>query len=165
MRSKTILTLLSICALVLSGGLVLAETAAQAQVWPPPEFLGRWIGEGRLGFKDGKFENVTCRVTYLADPDATLKQTVRCATSGAKIEVLSSISEKDGGLSGTWSETVYNLHGDITGSRTDKGFRVEVKSQDLSANMDLILFNSMQIVEIQFHSSTLLGLTLQLKKG
>lgn len=134
--------------------------------WPPAEFLGRWTGEGRLGFKDGKFENVSCRVTYLIEEAVKLKQTVRCATSGAKIEVLSTITETAGALAGTWNETVYDLRGDISGQRTDQGFHVEVKSDTLAANMDLILINpATQVVEIQFFNSTLLGLTLQLKKG
>lgn len=148
---------------------ILAATPSAAvdatTTWPPAEFLGRWVGDGRLGFKDGKFENVTCRVTYIVEETVKLKQTVRCATAGAKIEVLSTITESAGALSGTWKETVYELNGDITGKRTDQGFRVEVKSDTLAANMDLLLVNDMQIVEIQFFNSTLLGLTLKLKKG
>lgn len=139
-----------------------ARSAAQ---WPPSEFLGRWTGEGRLGFKDGKFESVTCRVTYIAEEAVKLKQTVRCATSGAKIEVLSTITETAGALSGTWTETVYDMKGDISGKRTDQGFRVQVTSDRLAANMDLLLIDDTQLVEIQFHDSTLLGLTLKLKKG
>ena len=139
-----------------------AQTAAQ---WPPQEFLGRWTGDGRLGFKDGKFEAVTCRVTYIAEEAIKFKQSVRCATAGAKIEVLSTIAETAGALSGTWTETVYDMKGEISGRRTDQGFRVEVKSDRLAANMDLLLIDDTQLVEIQFHDSTLLGLTLKLKKG
>lgn len=141
------------------------DGAQTAERWPPQEFLGRWVGEGRLGFKDGKFENVTCRVTYIAEEAVKLKQTVRCATSGAKIEVLSTITESAGELSGTWTETVYDMKGGITGRRTGHGFRVQVNSDRLAANMDLLLIDETQLVEIQFHDSTLLGLTLKLKKG
>ena len=49
---------------------------------------GRWVGEGRLGFKDGKIEAVKCRATYfLADNADELKQNIRCATTAGKIEV------------------------------------------------------------------------------
>lgn len=153
-------------AMLLSSPGHCVDGAQRDDAWPPAEFLGRWTGEGRLGFKDGKFENVTCRVTYITEEVVKLKQTVRCATSGAKIEVLSTITETAGALSGTWNETVYDLRGDISGKRTDQGFRVEVKSDTLAANMDLILLDpAKQVVEIQFFNSTLLGLTLQLKKG
>lgn len=168
LRSLTTATLASAVFLLSSFVFSMPSCSGPAaeMSWPPADFLGRWTGEGRLGFKDGKFENVTCRVTYLTEEAAKLKQTVRCATSGAKIEVLSTITESAGALAGEWTETVYNLHGNIAGKTMDKGLHVEVKSDDLSANMDLILINpATQVVEIQFFSSTLLGLTLQLKKG
>ena len=148
------------------GNAALAETAAAkpAAAWPPAEFLGRWTGEGRLGFAEGKFETVKCRVTYFAGEAATLKQNVRCATAGANIDVKSAISNGGGKLSGAWEETVYNIKGDISGQQTAKGFRVQVKSDALSANMDLILNGNAQLIEIQFFNSTLMGLTMSLIK-
>ena len=150
-------------------------TAVGVAPWPPPNILGRWVGEGKLGFREGKFETVKCRVTYFAAEGASLEQTnlklfslkqyVRCATPGANIDVRSVITDSNGALSGTWEETVYNLKGGIAGERTAKGFRVKVKSDDLSANMDLMLDNDMQVIEIQFHNSTLLGLSIILIKG
>ncbi|HPG89421.1 MAG TPA: hypothetical protein PLD46_07180 [Hyphomicrobium sp.] len=150
---------------VLSATLALSPTHLNAASWPPPEIIGLWTGEGRLAFREGKFENVKCRVTYFADATVGLKQTVRCATAGAKIEVKSEITEIDGALTGKWQETVYNLAGDIAGKQTDRGFRVEVRSEQLSANMDLMLKDSKQVIEIQFLNSTLLGLTIVLSKS
>ena len=101
-----------------------------------------------------------------ADKSGDLKQTVRCATAGAKIEVKSAIKGTgDGALTGTWEETVYNLKGDISGQTTERGFRVEVRSADLSANMDLLLKDKQQMIELQFFNSTLMGLTIMLTKG
>lgn len=142
-----------------------ADAATAPGSWPPPEVLGRWTGEGRLGFREGKFETVKCRVTYFAEGEKGLKQNVRCATAGANIDVKSAISETNGALSGTWEETVYNLKGDITGQTTAKGFRVQVKSDSLSANMDLILNSTTQVIELQFFNSTLMGLSIMLTKG
>ncbi len=147
-----------------------ARSASPPSAWPPPSIIGFWSGEGRLAFREGKFENVKCRVTYFAgEPDTDkvtdLKQTVRCATAGAKIEVKSAIHEVNGALTGTWEETVYNLKGDISGQSTERGFRVEVRSADLSANMDLLLKDKEQIIELQFFNSTLMGLTIMLIKG
>lgn len=142
-----------------------AIAAPSAAPWPPANIVGLWTGEGRLAFREGKFETVKCRVTYFADGAAGLKQTVRCATAGAKIEVKSEITEIDGALTGKWEETVYNLKGDIAGKQTDRGFRVEVRSEELSANMDLLLKDNMQVIEIQFLNSTLMGLTIVLTKG
>ena len=173
MRFFQVLALAAISAIAISAPAVAepAPTASPSAAWPPPGIIGYWSGEGRLAFREGKFENVKCRVTYFADDASAdksgdFKQSVRCATAGAKIEVKSAIKGTgDGALTGTWEETVYNLKGDISGQTTERGFRVEVRSADLSANMDLLLKDKQQMIELQFFNSTLMGLTIMLTKG
>lgn len=127
---------------------------------------GRWTGEGRLGFKDGKAETVTCRATYFAAIDAPgLKQTIRCASPSGKIELKSRLEDKDGVLTGEWSEEIYNLRGELNGKVTERGLIVAVKGADLDANMDVIVKDNRQIVEIQFHNTSLIGLTLVLTRS
>jgi hypothetical protein len=133
---------------------------------PFKELPGRWVGDGRIGLKDGKTESVKCRATYFVNPAGDeLKQNIRCASASGKIEVKSNVLAKDGKLSGTWNELVYNLGGDMTGEVTQRGFRIIVRAGDLTANMDVIVMNDRQVVEIQFFNSALRGLTLILKKG
>jgi hypothetical protein len=141
--------------------------AAVQKSAPFKELPGRWVGEGRIGLKEGKTEKVTCRATYFVNPAGNeLKQNIRCASASGKIEVKSLVNaSKDGKLSGTWNELVYNLGGEMTGEVTERGLRIVVRAGDLTANMDVIVMNDRQIVEIQFFSSTLRGLTLILKKG
>ena len=141
--------------------------SAQSQVVSPFANLeGRWTGEGRLGVKDNPPENVKCRATYLQGANADeLKQTIRCATAGGAIEVISTVQHSAGALKGHWQETMHNIEGDLEGQVTPKGFRIQVKGSELAANMDIIAKDDSQIVEIQFFNSALIGLTLLLKKG
>ncbi len=141
--------------------------AAVQKSAPFKELPGRWVGEGRIGLKEGKTEKVTCRATYFVNPAGNeLKQNIRCASASGKIEVKSLVNaSKDGKLSGTWNELVYNLGGEMTGEVTERGLRIVVRAGDLTANMDVIVMNDRQIVEIQFFNSALRGLTLILKKG
>lgn len=133
---------------------------------PFKELPGRWVGEGRIGMTEGKTESVKCRATYFVNGTGDeLKQNIRCASAGGKVEVKSNVLAKDGRLSGTWNELVYNLGGDMTGEVTQRGFRIVVRGGDLTANMDVMVMNDRQIVEIQFFNSSLRGLTLILKKG
>lgn len=133
---------------------------------PFKELPGRWVGEGRIGMTEGKTEAVKCRATYFVNGTGDeLKQNIRCASAGGKVEVKSNVLAKEGRLSGTWNELVYNLGGDMTGEVTQRGFRIVVRGGDLTANMDVIVMNDRQIVEIQFFNSSLRGLTLILKKG
>ncbi len=150
-------------------GLSLAPVPAKAAGGAFASFPGRWTGQGRLGFKDGKIENVTCRATYfVAEDTGNLTQNIRCASASGKIEVKSNVAEKDGKLSGSWNELIYNMQGELSGQVTKYGFLVTVKGtgeSTLDATMDLIVKNAKQVVEIHFNSSTLLGLTLMLDKS
>lgn len=144
--------------------------SAEATAAPLPDSLaglpGRWTGAGRLGFKDGKTESVTCRATYFAQTEAPgLKQTIRCASASGKIELKSHLEDKDGVLSGEWSEEIYNLKGELHGKTTERGLMVTVKGDNLDANMDVIVKDNRQIVEIQFHNTSLIGLTLVLTRS
>jgi len=140
--------------------------AAVQKTAPFKELPGRWVGDGRIGLTDGKVETVKCRATYFVNETADeLKQNIRCASASGKIEVKSVVTAKDGKLSGSWNELVYNLGGELSGEVTQRGFRIAVRAGDLTANMDVIVMNDRQIVEIQFFNSALRGLTLVLTQG
>lgn len=129
--------------------------------------LGRWTGAGMIGYNASPPEKIKCRATYLtADAQNEMKQSIRCATAGGNVEIISDVRESGGKLSGHWKETIHNFEGDLTGDVTPKGYRVVVKSADVTANMDIIVVGSRQAVEIQFiNSPSLLGLTLAMTKG
>jgi hypothetical protein len=155
--------LVRVAGLLFLIGVTSAQALADAS--PFSNMGGLWSGQGRLGFKDGKVEAVTCRTTYFVSNDQNeLKQTIRCASGGAKIEVKSVVTHAAGKLAGTWSETVYNKAGDVSGETTARGFRVKVTGSEVNATMDIIGRDAKQMVEIHFADSTLLGLTLILTK-
>ena len=157
----------AITAILALAGLCLLSpppsTAADSE--PFKGLAGRWVGDGRLGLKDGKTEQVKCRATYFTDKTDELKQNIRCASAGGNVEVQSVVSHVDGKLTGSWRELVRSMSGDLAGSVTPRGFKVRVRGADLNANMDIILVNSRQVVEIQFINSSLIGLTLILERG
>jgi len=166
---STVQMLLAGFAMVLAVTAAPAVDAAPQAVGPFASLDGWWGGEGRLRFKDGKTEQVKCRATYFIENEGNgLKQTIRCASGSGKIEVKGTVRHADGKLSGEWTETGYNINGVLDGAVTPRGFRVTVKGTEgssLSANMDIIVKDARQMVEIQFFSDTLVGLTLLLNKG
>lgn len=140
--------------------------AAAVDVSPLESLVGRWVGEGRLGVKGNPTEHVKCRVTYhYVRAGDQLKQGIRCASAGGNVEVQSIVSHASGKLTGSWQELVRNMKGDLAGTVTPRGFKVNVRGEDLKANMDIILLDAKQVIEIQFIDSSLLGLTLVLERG
>lgn len=157
--------MLALCAIV-SASSLLPERVNAAQDGPFAPLIGWWIGDGRLGFKDGKFETVKCRVTYVAGESADdLAQNIRCASPSGKVEIKSAVTHKDGKVAGSWTELVYNLSGQLSGEITNRGYRVQVAGDNLNATMDIIVKDTRQIIEIHFNSETLFGMTLVLTKG
>lgn len=153
---------------IVALGLALLQVlpASAVDVSPFERLVGRWVGEGRLGVRDNPTETVKCRVTYLHVKDGDqLRQTIRCASAGGSIEVQSLVSHISGNLAGSWKELTRDMSGEVSGSVTPKGFKVAVKGESLTANMDIVLVGAKQVIEIQFINSSLIGLTLVLEKG
>lgn len=158
---------LSFAAFCLCAAVVPLQDAGALTTSPFAALVGRWTGDGMLGFKASKPERVKCRATYLLAPEAPdeLKQTIRCATPGGAIEVVSNVKEAGGKLTGHWKETIHNFEGDLTGDVTPNGFRIVVKGADITANMDIVVRGNRQAVEIQFINSSLIGLSMAMTKG
>jgi hypothetical protein len=162
-----IATRLSFAALCMCAAVVPLQGADALTTSPFAALVGRWTGDGMLGFKASKPERIKCRATYLLAPEATdaLKQTIRCATSAGAIEIISNVKEASGKLTGHWKETIHNFEGDLTGDVTPNGFRIVVKGADVTANMDIVVRGTRQAVEIQFMNSSLIGLSMAMTKG
>jgi hypothetical protein len=161
-RSRTLLAFM-LALLLASQNAVLA---AADDASPFDKLAGRWVGEGRLGVRDSPSETVRCRVTYFVEEGGhQLRQSIRCATQSGAIEVASTVTHAGGRLAGTWQERTRNWAGDVTGTIHPHGFKVAVRGENLTANMDIVVKGERQIIEIQFLNSSLIGLTLVLTKG
>jgi hypothetical protein len=165
MRPFTIANIVAVAALFAS--VMPVQTAGAVTASPFAPLIGRWTGAGMIGYKASPSEKIKCRATYLmSDAQDEMKQTIRCATSGGNVEIVSNVKEASGKLSGHWKETIHNFEGDLAGEVTPKGYRVVIKSADVTANMDIIIDGGKQAVEIQFaDSSSLRGITLIMSKG
>ena len=152
--------------LVVAGQAFSSWAALAEEPSPFAKLAGRWLGEGRLGIRDGKTEAVKCRVTYiLLEQGTQVRQTIRCASDSGSVEVQSTVSHAAGTLTGSWKELSRDWSGELSGSVHANGFKVAVKGTELNANMDIIVKDARQIIEIQFIDSSLIGLTLMLTKG
>src|SRR5205809_1125841 len=159
MRRAQPATRFAVSAIVLAALVALAPAAAATEpVGPFAKLAGRWTGEGRLGIRGEKTEQVKCRVTYFVGGGDTLRQTIRCASAAGNIEVQTQVAHADGRLTGAWKELVRDMQGQLTGTVTETGFRVTATGGDLTANMVIILKEPRQIIEIQFIGTALIGL-------
>lgn len=156
-----------IAVLYLTAAFQVQQAHSEDRLPPKLEpFIGWWIGEGRLGFRGGKTENIRCRAVYRrAKEFAGLKQTIRCATNSGTVEIASKIELDGNNLVGQWDERKYGLSGALKGNAVPGGFRVEVLGSDLRANMTVLTRDNRQVVEVQFNKTSLIGLSVILTRG
>jgi hypothetical protein len=99
---------------------------------------GAWSGDGIVIMADGSHERIRCRATYAVEPlGATLNQGLRCASDSYQFDVTSAVAASaDGGLTGTWSEAVHGVTGDVTGRVLAAG-RIDTSVSTLGFAADL----------------------------
>jgi len=129
-------------------------------------FVGWWIGQGRLGFRGGKSETIKCRATYRqASSPSEMEQTIRCATTSGTVEIRCELKLLAGALTGSWHERKYDLRGELRGKAVPGGFKVNVSGENIKADMTVVMRGDRQLVEVQFHQGSLLGLNVIMQRG
>jgi hypothetical protein len=111
-------------------------TAATADALNLGEFGGYWTGTGLVTMNNGATEQLRCVATYKSAAQ-TLRQSLRCASSGYSISAAVDLKVAGAAVTGTWEEKTYAANGDITGSMTDKGFALVIKGPTFNADLNL----------------------------
>ena len=90
--------------------------APAAKVHPFAMMAGTWSGGGMIELTNDIKEKLRCRATYTYNQASSgLSLAIRCASDNYKFELTSNVVERNGQLSGQWSETAYGVSGSISG--------------------------------------------------
>ena len=104
---------------------LLLSSPAFAQGFQP--FAGSWRGTAVGTTDGGNSERLTC-VAYntVGSDGGSMKITLRCANaSGVAMRVTATMTSSGTRLSGSWSESTYNVGGSVSGSI--QGFKISSK--------------------------------------
>jgi len=90
--------------------------AAPAKTHPFAMLAGTWSGGGMIELTNDIKEKLRCRATYTYNQASSgLALAIRCASDNYKFELTSNVVERNGQISGQWSETAYGVSGSISG--------------------------------------------------
>jgi hypothetical protein len=131
------------------------------------QLAGQWRGGGTVNYADGKHEPVHCRAAYdVLRTGNEVQLNIRCASTSYNFDLMGSARERDGRVSGTWSEASRNVSGSLSGTAQDGRVNVQARSPAMSATLTLVTHGSRQSVSIrsQDPQSTLRGATLSLRR-
>src|SRR4051812_2375524 len=85
---------------------------AKPNVHPFAAMAGSWTGGGTIDLTNDIHEKLRCRANYThGQGNNSLALSIRCASDNYKFELSSNVVERNGQISGQWSETGYGVSG------------------------------------------------------
>ncbi len=116
---------------------------------PVGKLPGRWTGWGTVTHTGGSKEQLRCVATYFVENTGkTLRQNLRCASKGYKIDVVAKLDLRASAVSGDWAERIRSRSGSVSGRMTNKGFNLAIRGQDFSAALALTTTRCKQSINI-----------------
>ena len=117
----------------------LCETSsAEATANPFEKLSGDWTGRGTVTPKDGLPKKVTCKANYKVTGN-NLSQNLSCTGNDYELEAKLKLTDKGGKVKGTWTETVYDAAGAVTGSAKENLIHAVIRGDKFSGRMSLKL--------------------------
>jgi hypothetical protein len=146
--------------------LVFASAGHAQRAGPFPGMAGTWAGAGTISLNTGAKERIRCRATYkVSESGSDLQLELRCASDSYKFELQSSVSHKDGAISGTWSEVSRGAIGNIAGTATGNQINLKATSPVFSATLAVHTRGTTQAISIQSPGNEISAVSINLSRG
>jgi hypothetical protein len=130
-RVTSFLAAIVVPAVVVAAGLSSVLAAAPPTLAP---LVGAWTGAGSIRLQSGQTETVKCKV-YYTDRGSNVGVALRCASSGAKIDLRATLEAAGGKITGTWEERQFNAAGSLTGAAAGNRLSIDMDGGGVKANV------------------------------
>jgi hypothetical protein len=123
--------------------------AAAVKVHPFAAIAGAWTGGGNIDLTNDIHEKLRCRASYTYNQGSSgLALSIRCASDNYKFELTSNVVERNGQISGQWSETAYGVSGSISGRVNGGRITAVAKGDSFTAALSVNTNGNRQSVTI-----------------
>lgn len=147
------------------GLAALCAVAHVALANPVQNLPGRWSGPGSIVMSSGETEQMRCIATYFVDNGGSaVKQNLRCAGQGYKIDAITSLTVAGGKVSGGWEERTWATTGSIRGDIQGEGFSLTIDGPGFTAAMAVRTTNCNQSINITPRGHTVARISMNLGK-
>ena len=142
---------------VMAAGVALAN--------PVTNLPGRWSGPGSIIMTNGETEQMRCVATYFVEGNGgAVKQNLRCAGQGYKIDAITSLTVANGRVSGGWEERTWDTKGSIKGDMQTDGFSLTIDGPGFVAAMAVKTSNCNQSINITPRGHAVARISMNLGK-
>lgn len=141
---------------------------AYSQTTPFANFAGQWQGSGAINFTNNQQEPIKCRAAYdVLEEQHNLQLDIRCASQSYQFDLRGSATDKDGRISGSWSEVTRNATGTLSGTAERNRLQVLAKGSAFTATLTLIIQGDKQTVSIksQDANASIKGATISMRRS
>lgn len=149
---------------LLTATLAFPAHTAPAAVSPFAAMAGSWSGGGVLQSSDGTQERLRCRADYNPAGPAELHLNLRCASASYSFDLTSNIVDRDGRISGSWTESSRNASGTISGRAAGGRIEALAQGQNFSAGLSLSTQGNRQSVTLRPRGTNITQVSLELNR-
>jgi len=142
-----------------------ALTGAPAAAGPFTVMSGHWSGGGTLTMSNGSQDRLRCLANYMVGQGGgSLRLNIRCASDNYRFDLLSTVVDNGGAVSGEWSEASRNASGTITGRTNGERIDVVARGDLFTASLSLTTSGNQQSVTIVPQGTEVTRVSLTLSK-
>jgi hypothetical protein len=146
-RLQTIFTGLIFPVVALLSVALLSAPAESGSGNPFDKLKGYWTGGGTVTPPKGQTEKVSCRVTYSVAGSA-VTQNMRCAGTDYKFHTSAQLTYNGGRISGSWSETIYDASGSVSGTASANRVNASINGNKFSGRLSISVSGSRHTINI-----------------
>jgi hypothetical protein len=126
---------------------------------------GSWSGTGSVTLSSGAVERIRCQATYEVLPSGTtFHQNLQCKSDSYDFNLRSSILRSGDSVSGTWTETIRNANGSISGRVNGTQIQATIKGPTFTATLAMQTQGNSQTVNIRSQGTELSAVTIALRR-
>ena len=136
-----------------------------ANIHPFAAMAGNWTGGGTIDLTNDIHEKLRCRASYTHGQGSnSLALVIRCASDNYKFELASNVVERNGQISGQWSEAGYGVSGSISGRVNGGRIAAVAKGESFNAALSVNTNGNRQSVTITPQATYIIGVQIALNK-
>jgi hypothetical protein len=126
---------------------------------------GSWSGGGTISVSNGTTERLRCRAAYnVLDDGGSVRLNLRCASDSYNFDLLASVRDDGGAISGSWTETTRDASGTISGRVRGDQISVTAKGSSFAANLLMVTHGNHQSVSIRASGADIAGVDIALRR-
>jgi hypothetical protein len=151
--------------LLLALALCTSQDHARAAAGPFAAMAGSWSGGGMLTTANGMQERLRCRASYRPGGDGNnLDLSLQCASDSYNFSLAGNVSNRDGAISGSWSEASRNASGTISGEASGDSIRATARGDNFSAGLSVTTQGNRQSVTLTPQGTDVRSVSVTLAK-